>query len=103
MKSDPITNVSNEELIEKLERHPELRQRLVSLLRVVENADGNAILADDAEELVIQEMRQMGQKSLQAWAQSRVEATERDVRRSGRAHREGKKNSAGTAPTATSA
>ena len=86
-----------------LRTHPEIRQRLVSLLEVVEDTDGDMKLADDAEMRLTQEIRLMSQELMQAWAEGQVQATEQEQRRSGRAHREGKKNSAGTPPSATSA
>jgi hypothetical protein len=38
---------------------------------------------------------------MRTWAQGQVEQTEEDIRRTGRAHREGKKNSAGTPRSGT--
>lgn len=95
--------VSDEELVRKLVAHPAIRERLVSLLGVVEDADGDCKLADDAELRLTQEIRRMGQELMQVWAEGQVRATEQEQRRGGRAHREGKKNSAGTPPSGTSA
>jgi hypothetical protein len=44
----------------------------------------------------------MGQELMQAWAHKQTDEREREVRRDGRMHREGKKNSAGTPRSATS-
>ena len=95
--------VSDEKLLGMLRTHPTIRDRLVSLLGVAQDADGDMKLADDAELRLTQELRRMGQELMQAWAEGQVQATEQEQRRSGRAHREGKKNSAGTPPSATSA
>jgi len=93
----------DEEINQKLHAHPQIRERIVSLLGVVE-ADGQGLRrADDGQERLIEELRRMGQEAMQAWAAGQVEQTEQEVRRTGRAHREGKKNSAGTPPLATSA
>lgn len=95
--------LSDEEINQKLHTHPQLRERIVSLLAVVD-AEGEGLKrADDAEERLIEELRRMGQEAMQAWATGQVQQTEQDVRRTGRTHREGKKNSAGTPPSATSA
>ena len=94
---------SDEALLKRLMSHPQIRDRIVSLLDVVEDAGDDLKRADDAEDRVVEEVRRMGQEALQAWAQTQVAQTEQEVRRSGRARREGKKNSAGTAPLATSA
>ena len=93
--------VSDQEIIQKLHAHPQIRQRIVSLLAVVDAEAGDFRRADDAEERLIEELRRMGQEAMQAWATGQVHQTEQEVRRTGRAHRDGKKNSAGTPPSAT--
>ena len=94
---------SDEQLMQALRDRPQIRQRLVELLAVATNEAGDCQLADDAEVRVMQGVRRLGQEALQSWAQAQVEATERDVRSGGRAHREGKRNSTGTPPSAMSA
>jgi hypothetical protein len=82
-------------LDERVRAYPQLRARFEALLAVVENASGDAVKADEAEQRVIEELRQMGQEALQAWAQrkqGRVEA-EYDQRRD--VTRKSKKNSTG--------
>jgi hypothetical protein len=51
---------------------------------------------------LIQQLRGLGQEAMQAWAQGQVQASEHEARCGGGVHREGKKNSAGTPPSATS-
>ena len=87
---------SADSLLERLKRHPHLLARLHSLLDVVDNAQGDVVKAAQAEQRVLDELRQMGQEALQAWAQrkhSRIEA-EADSR-SDLARKE-KKTSSGT-------
>ena len=60
-----------ERLMEKLENHPEVLERLERILQVVENETGEALRADEAEELLVLEMRQLGQAALQEWAQGK--------------------------------
>jgi hypothetical protein len=85
-------HLSDEEITRKLHAHPQIRERIVSILSVVE-ADGASVKrADDAEERLVEEVRRMGQEAMQAWALRQIEQTEQEVRRTGRAHREGKKN-----------
>lgn len=95
--------VSDEEIMRGLHQHPRIRQRVAMLLRAVQDAGGDLARADDAEQRLVQELRQLGQEAMQGWADAQVRSTERELRRGGRAHREGKKNSAGTPPSATSA
>jgi hypothetical protein len=60
-------------LLERLNRHPFLRARVESLLEVVEDAAGDCGKADAAERRVIEELRQMGNEMLTAWAERGVE------------------------------
>ena len=94
---------SDEQLMQALKERPQIRQRLEELLAVVADEGGDCRLADDAELRLTQELRRLGQEAMQSWAQGQDDATEREVRNGGRAHREGKKNSAGTPRSGTSA
>ena len=85
-------------LLERLNRHPHLRARVDRLLAVVEDAAGDCAKADAAERRVIDELRQMGNEALTAWAERGVEKqvvlaqAEPDWRPGG------EKNSTGTPP-----
>jgi hypothetical protein len=48
-----LTLDRNETLIERLDRHPVLRSRVESLLRVVEDAEGDCEKADAAERQIL--------------------------------------------------
>ena len=95
------TKVSDEEIVRRLSRHPQIRSRVAELLAVVEDSNGDLRRADDAEDRLIEEVRSLGRAAMQSWAQGQVIQSEQEVRQSGRAHREGKKNSTGTPPLAT--
>jgi hypothetical protein len=95
--------LSDEEILRGLNANPQIRDRIVSLLAVVDDAAGDLKLADAAETRLIEEIRRLGQEAMQAWAERQVERTEQELRRGGQVQREGKKNSAGTPPSATSA
>jgi hypothetical protein len=68
-----FTTDRDQTLIERLDRHPLLRARVESRLAVVENATGNCEKADAVERRVIEELRQMGNEALTAWAEYGVE------------------------------
>lgn len=53
---------------ERLKKHPNLRKRFESILDIAENAHGDCVRADEAEEQVIKEVRKLGQETLQDWA-----------------------------------
>jgi len=55
-------------LAQRLEAHPELHDRISRLIDVVDNAAGDVDLADAAEKKVVEELRQMGNEALHAWA-----------------------------------
>ena len=94
--------VSDEEILRGLNEHPQIRQRIASLLSAVQDGGGDLRRADDAEQRLTEELRRLGQEAMQGWAKRQVRVTEQEVRRGGQAHREGKKNSVGTPPSATS-
>ena len=85
-------------LLERLNRYPLWRARVENLLGVVEEAAGDCEQADAAERRVIEELRQLGNEALTAWAGRGVE------KRAAMAQAEpdwrpgGKKNSIGTRP-----
>jgi hypothetical protein len=62
------------QLIQQLREHPEMLERVQSILAITHNTDGPLKTADEVEELLIQEMRQLGNTSMQHWA---IQAEER--------------------------
>jgi membrane-bound ClpP family serine protease len=96
-------HLSDDDLFKKLIAHPELRNRVESLLLAVEDEAGELKEADAAEMRVIDEMRRMGQEALRAWAARQVDKTSQELRQSDEpARREGKKNCAGIPRSAKS-
>jgi hypothetical protein len=55
-------------LIEQLRQHPEMMLRVQSILEIAHNAEGPLKTADEVEELLIQEIRQLGSATLHHWA-----------------------------------
>lgn len=84
--------ISDEAILRGLNAHPQIKNRIASMLAVVEDAGGDLKLADAAEMRLIEEIRRMGQEAMQAWADGQVQQSEQAVRRSGQVQREGKKN-----------
>jgi len=96
--------LSDEEFMSKLSKHPSLRNRVERLLKVVENPDGRSTRADDAEELVTVELRALGNEMLHEWARDEALKSEEAVLNSGVVvKKKSKKNSTGTPPTERSA
>lgn len=96
------TKLSDEALLAFFRTHPELRERMVSIVSAVGNSAGDLVEADAAEDRLVEEMRLLGREALQSWAEERITATEREVRLQGGLHRQGKKNSSGTQSSARS-
>ena len=64
--------LSDEEITRKLHLHPHIRERIISILSVVE-ADGLGLKrADDVEERLVEEVRRMGQEAMQVWVLSQI-------------------------------
>lgn len=96
------TKLSDEALLAFFASHPDLRDRMASIVGAVENSEGNLEEADAAEARLVEEMRLLGREALQGWAEGRVEATEREVRLQAGIHRQGKKNCNGIRSSARS-
>jgi hypothetical protein len=66
--SPPQFSQTEIQLIEQLRQHPEMMLRVQSILNLAHNAEGPLKTADQVEELLIQEMRQLGSATLHHWA-----------------------------------
>jgi hypothetical protein len=62
------------QLIERLRAHPQLLERFQSILAITASTEGPVQKADEVEGLLIDEMRRLGQSSMESWA-SRAEST----------------------------
>ncbi len=92
----------DERLMTRLNKHPQLRGRVERLVDIVEDVGDELRKADEAERRVIDEVRRLGQEVLEGWADGQVAKRADELERTPGVWREGKKNSAGTAPSATS-
>ena len=82
-------------LEERLGDHPELRTKVESLLAVVENAAGDVEKAAEAERRVTEELRQLGNEAMHAWARRQAERKENAVAQQPGVQRKEKKTSIG--------
>ena len=62
-----MTQRTYQNFVDRLNQHPKLRERVESLLNVVENVAGDCTRADDAEWYVIEELRKMENDVLHCW------------------------------------
>jgi hypothetical protein len=94
--------MSGEALFAFLDAHPNLRDRIASIVGAIEDSEGNLKEADAAEERIVEEMQLLGREALQGWADRQVELTEREIRQQPHMHRRGEKKSAGIRKSAIS-
>lgn len=70
----PELSTEELQLIQQLRAHPELIERFRTILEITANAQGPIKTADEVEELLIQELRRLGNATMASWA-SRAERT----------------------------
>ena len=66
--SDKPLNQEERKMMERLRRHPEILERVRSILEIAENREGPVKTADEVEELLVQEMRKLGNVTMRDWA-----------------------------------
>ena len=80
-ESDYELSPAEVQLIQQLRDHPEMLERLRSILDLTRNADGPLKTADQVEELLIQELRRLGHTSMTQWAKQAEARVSEEVRR----------------------
>lgn len=95
--SQPAQSLDPTEIsfMQRLKEHPALQARFEDLLAVVENTDGDSLTADAAEQRVVEELRQLGQSALQAWAQRKQQRVDAACAPGAELRRKEKKSSTG--------
>ena len=71
---------SEAQLLERLRQHPEIMERVQSILEIAYNTDGPLKSADQVEELLIQEMRRLGNASMHQWATQAEQRVSRELK-----------------------
>lgn len=71
---------SETQLIQQLRQQPALLVRVQSILEIVRNAEGPLKTADEVEELLIEELRRLGNLTLRQWASQAEERVSRELR-----------------------
>jgi hypothetical protein len=67
------SNADEKRFLERLRQHPELRAQFESILGLAHHTEGPLQTADQVEERLIERLRQLGNVSMNQWAQ-RAEA-----------------------------
>ena len=79
-------------LEERLAAHPQLKEQVLGLLEI---AESDIELADEAEERTIEGVRGLGKQVLEEWARHREQTHSAAVKADTGMRRHGKKNSTG--------
>ena len=82
-------------LDERLREYPGLREQIEALVAVVENASGDVVRADEAEQRVVETVREIGHEALQSWAERKQQHVEGACARRGDVSPKEKKASPG--------
>ena len=90
-----MQNEDYQDFLARLKDHPELFEKFNHLLAIAENKTEDLMTADEAEEKLVQEIRKLGQRLLQSWAESKNTKVEQKSERRVGMQRRGKKNSTG--------
>jgi hypothetical protein len=67
-------------LIEQLRQHPEMLERVQSILEITSSTTGPLKTADEVEALLIEEMRQLGNRSMSQWAAHAEERVSKELK-----------------------
>lgn len=81
---------------ERLDKHPELKERFEMILDIVENVGGDVEKADEAERRAIEAVRQLGNEIVQGWAERQHQKKQTEYDQKAEVSRKGKKTSTGS-------
>jgi len=73
-------SVAEARLLEQLREHPEMMERVQSILDLTRSAEGPLKTADEVEELLVQEMRRLGNTSMNQWAMGAQERVTHELK-----------------------
>jgi hypothetical protein len=76
----PSLTQAETRLIEQLREHPQMMVRVQSILEIAGNAEGPLKTADEVEELLIEEMRRLGNVTLSQWASQAEERVSTELK-----------------------
>jgi hypothetical protein len=81
-KNMVVSSLTQEEnrLIEQLRRHPEIRERVASILAIAGNEEGPLKTADEVEQLLMEEMRRLGNVTMRQWGSQAEERVSTELK-----------------------
>lgn len=91
----PSLSQEDQELLKRLNRRPDLKKRVESILSIAEDDGEEIVKADEAENLVIEEVRRTGNEVITGRAESGIGKSGADLPPDGDIVRSGQKKSYG--------
>jgi hypothetical protein len=79
-QSEKELTPAEEKLLKELREHPEMMARVQRIMEIAHNEDGPLKTADEVEELLIQEMRQLGNATMGHWASQAEERVSQELK-----------------------
>lgn len=67
-------------MLEQLRRRPEMMQRVQEILDLAENSEGPLKTADEIEALLIEELRKLGNVTMNQWASGAEERVTQELK-----------------------
>jgi hypothetical protein len=75
----PISQ-SEAQLLERLREHPEMMERVESILDIAYNTEGPLKSADQVEDLLVHEVRRLGNTTMHQWAAQAGQRVSREIK-----------------------
>ena len=73
-------NAQEFDLIEKLRRQPKIMEQVQKILEISQSSEGPLKTADEVEELLIEQMRRLGNATMNEWAAQAHERVNADLK-----------------------
>ena len=80
MKNEPQRSKIQKSLDERFSRHPEMYEQMHRIADEMEQAIAKGMTADEAEEMAIKRINELGRAMLTDWAKARHERSVEDIR-----------------------
>ena len=79
-KNSPILTDKEAQMIEQMREHPELLERFQAILGLTQCDDGPVRRADDVEDMLVDEVRRLGNTTMREWAKKTEEKAARQLK-----------------------
>lgn len=81
MKDEPVKNTENKNLDERFARFPEMYERMQRIADQMEQSIAQGMSADEAEEMAIVQVNELGKALMSDWAKARHDQSVGEVQK----------------------